>query len=148
MPLKSTIPCVVGDPVGDLSSQTVTIIPVTRRMQTLEDFRPGSISVVVRRCGKPTCHCAQPDDAGHDPQFRLTRKADGKTITESFSTPAALRKAQREVEEFHRFQSVSADLVAVNEKICRLRPTEPEQGDWTPQEKKRLLKSIGRSLAK
>ena len=53
----------------------------------------------------------------------------------SFSTPAAFRKAQREVEEFHRFQTVSADLIAVNEKICRLRPAEPEQGAWTPQEK-------------
>ena len=119
-----------------------------QQMQTLDDFRPGSISVVVRRCGKPTCHCAQPDDSGHDPQFRLTRKADGKTVTESFSTPTAFRKAQREVEEFHRFQTVSADLIAVNEKICRLRPAEPEQGAWTPQEKKRLLKSIARSLAK
>jgi len=39
MPLKSTIPCVVGDPVGDLSSQTVTIIPVISRMKTLVDFR-------------------------------------------------------------------------------------------------------------
>lgn len=118
------------------------------QVKTLGDFRPGSISVVARRCGKPTCHCAQPDDAGHDPQFRLTRKADGKTVTESFSTPAAFRKAQREVAEFHRFQTVSADLITVNEKICRLRPTEPEQSGWTPQEKKRLLKSIARSLAK
>jgi hypothetical protein len=119
-----------------------------QQMQTVGDFRTGSISAVVRRCGKPTCHCAQTDDPGHDPQFRLTRKVDGKTITESFSTPAAFRKAQREVAEFHRFQTVSEDLIAVNEKICRLRPTEPEQGDWTPQEKKRLLKSIARSLAK
>ena len=119
-----------------------------QQMQTLGDFRTGSISAVVRRCGKPTCHCAQPDDPGHDPQFRLTRKADGKTVTESFSTPAAFRKAQREVAEFHRFQTLSADFVTVNEKICRLRPTEPEQADWTPQEKKRLLKSIRRSITK
>jgi hypothetical protein len=66
-----------------------------QQMQTVGDFRTGSISAVVRRCGKPTCHCAQTDDPGHDPQFRLTRKVDGKTITESFSTPAAFRKAQQ-----------------------------------------------------
>ena len=80
--------------------------------------------------------------------FRLTRKVDGKTVTESFSTPAAFRKAQREVTEFHRFQTLSADLLAVNEKICRLRPVEPERGGWTPQEKKRLLRSIRRSPEK
>src|SRR5437879_13819208 len=102
-----------------------------QQIQTLGDFRPGSISVVVRRCGTPTCHCAQPNDAGHDPQFRLTRKADGKTVTQSFSTPAAFRKAQREVEAFHRFQTVSADLIAVNEKICGLATAEPEHAAGT-----------------
>ena len=128
----------------DLPALEVARDKLFQQMQTLGDFRPGCISVVVRRCGKPTCHCAQPDDPGHDPQFRLTRKAEGKTITESFSTPAALRKAQQEVTEFHRFQTLSGDLIAVNEKICRLRPAEPEQGGWTPQEKKRLLRSIRR----
>jgi hypothetical protein len=61
----------------------------------LGDLRPGSIGAVVRRCGKPTCHCAKPNDPGHDPQFRLTRRVAGKTITESFPSPAALRKAQQ-----------------------------------------------------
>src|SRR5437667_7500601 len=119
-----------------------------QQMQTLDDFRLGSISVVVRRCGKPTCHCAQPNDRAMTRSSVSLAKRTAKTVTESFSTPAAFRKAQREVEEFHRFQTVSADLIAVNEKICRLRPAEPEQGAWTPQEKKRLLKSIARSLAK
>ena len=133
------------DSLPDLEASRAKLF---QQMQTLGDFRTGSISAVVRRCGKPTCHCAQTDDPGHDPQFRLTRKADGKTVTESFSTPAAFRKAQREVAEFHRFQTLTADFVTVNEKICRLRPTEPEQADWTPQEKKRLLKSIRRSITK
>ncbi|MGH8647949.1 MAG: DUF6788 family protein [Burkholderiales bacterium] len=133
------------DPLPDLEADRAKLF---QQMQTLGDFRPGSISVVVRRCGKPICHCAQPDDPGHDPQFRLTRKVDGKTVTESFPTPAAFRKAQREVTGFHRFQTLSADLLAVNEKICRLRPVEPEQGGWTPQEKKRLLRSIRRSPEK
>ena len=133
------------DPLPDLEAVRAKLF---QQMQSLGDFRPGSISVVVRRCGKPTCHCAQPNDAGHEPQFRLTRKAEGKTITESFPTPAALRKAQQEVAEFHRFQTLHADLIAVNEKICRLRPVEPEQGGWTPQEKKRLLRSIRRSIEK
>ena len=110
----------------------------------LGDLRPGSITAVVRRCGKPTCHCAKPTDAGHDPQFRLTRRIAGKTITETFPTPAAFRKAQQEVAEFHRFQALSAHLVALNDKICALHPGEHPQGGWTAQEKKRLLSSIRR----
>jgi len=114
----------------------------------LGDLRPGSITAVVRRCGKPSCHCAKPDDPGHDPQFRLTRRVAGKSVTESFPTPAALRKAQQEVTEFHRFQQLSEDLVSVNEKICALRPVETKHSDWTEQEKKRLLQSIRRSRGK
>ena len=37
----------------------------------LQDLRPGSITAVTRRCGKPSCHCAKHNDPGHDPQFRL-----------------------------------------------------------------------------
>jgi hypothetical protein len=122
-----------------------------RRSKLLEEFlslgdlRPGSITAVSRRCGKPSCHCAKSKDPGHDPQFRLTRRVAGKTVTESFPNPTALRKAQQEVAEYHRFQKLSQDLVAINEKICPLRPAEQERGGWTEQEKKTLLRSIRRS---
>ena len=87
----------------------------------LGDMRTGSICAVVRRCGKPTCHCAKPDDPGHDPQIRLTTKVDGKTVAESFASPAAYRKAQAEIDEYHRLQELNLKLIAVNEKICRQR---------------------------
>src|SRR5256886_6965082 len=69
----------------------------TQRSKLLEEFldlgdlRPGSITAVTRRCGKPSCHCAKHNDPGHDPQFRLTRRISGKTVTESFPNPTALR---------------------------------------------------------
>lgn len=51
------------------------------------------------------------------------RKVKGKTVSESFSSAAELRKAQREVEAFHRFRQLSQELLEVNEKICRARPS-------------------------
>jgi hypothetical protein len=84
------------------------------------------------------------DDPGHDPQVRLTRKVNGKSVAESFPSPAAFQKAKREVDEFHRFQTLAAQLIAVNEKICSQRRVEPEPAGWTAQEKKRLLQSIAR----
>lgn len=114
----------------------------------LGDLRPGSITAVVRRCGKPSCHCAKAKDPGHDPQFRLTRRVAGKTVTETFPNPAALRKAQQEVAEFHRLQKLSDDLVGINEKICKLRPAQKQSEGWTEQEKKRLLQSIKRLRGK
>lgn len=113
----------------------------------LGDFRSGSISGVVRRCGKPNCHCARPQGAGHGPDFRLTYKADGTTHTESLPTPAARRKAEREVAEFRKFQRLSRGLVETNAAICRLRPLE-EEGTPSEREKKRQKRSGRRSGAK
>jgi hypothetical protein len=98
----------------------------------LGDFRSGSITAINGRCGKPSCRCHQPGQPGHGPNFRLTRKVDGKTVSESFSSAAELRKSQREVEAFHRFRQLSQDLLEVNEKICRARPVEDT---LTPEEK-------------
>src|SRR5207253_210783 len=91
----------------------------TQRSKLLEEFldlgdlRPGSITAVTRRCGKPSCHCAKHNDPGHDPQFRLTRRISGKTVTESFPNPTALRKAQQEgaaaLTELLQFEAPAAD---------------------------------------
>jgi hypothetical protein len=120
---------------------------ILRQFTVLGDLRQGSICAVSRRCGKHGCHCARANDPGHDPQVRLTRKVDGKTVAESFPSLAAWRKAQSEIDGHHRFQKLSAELIAVNEKICQQRPLESQSG-WTAEGKKRLLRSLRRSRTK
>ena len=66
-------------------------------------------------------------------------------MSETFSTAAELRKAQREVEAYHRFRQLSQELLQVNEKICRARPLEDS---LSPEEKKRLKRSGEKSRAK
>jgi hypothetical protein len=122
-------------------------VQVVQDIGGLGDFRRGSITSITGRCGKANCRCHQPGQPGHGPNFRLTRKEQGKTISETFASPAALRKAQREVTEFHRFQALARRLVEVNEKICRLRPVEGEEG-LTEREKKRPRRSGRRSRAR
>jgi hypothetical protein len=119
---------------------------VVQEIAGLGDFRRGSITAIVGRCGKPNCRCHQPGQPGHGPNFRLTRKVEGKTLSETFSSPAALRKAQSEVAEFHRFQALSNTLVKVNERICQLRPVEDEAP--SAEEKKRRKPSGRRSRTK
>lgn len=111
----------------------------------LGDFRSGSITAIQGRCGKPNCHCHQPNQPGHGPNFRLTRKIHGKTCSESFSSAAGLRKAQREVAAFHRFRQLSQELLEVNEKICRARPIEDT---FSLEEKKRPKRSAKKSRAR
>lgn len=132
----------MSDPLAALEAKRSKLL---EEFLSLGDLRRGSVTAVVRRCGKATCHCAKTNDPGHDPQFRLTRRVGGKTITETFPNPSALRKAQQEVAEFHHLQRLSEQLVDTNEKICELRPVEQAQGGWSAQEKKRLLQFIKRS---
>jgi len=111
----------------------------------LGDFRSGSITAINGRCGKANCHCHQPNQPVHGPNFRLTRKIDGKTVSESFSTAIELRKPQREVETYHRFRQLGQELLEVNERICRARPVAEA---LSPQEKKRRKSSSRKSRAK
>jgi hypothetical protein len=116
-----------------------------RELAALGDFRRGSITATSGKCGKIACHCSKRDDPGHGPNFRLTRKIEGKTVTETFDSQQALRKAQREVEAFHRFQELCGQIVEVSENICAMRPVEDT---LTPQEKKRRQLSARKSRAK
>ena len=130
------------DTLADLEQRRARIL--TQILQ-LGDFRSGSITTIKGRCGKPNCHCHQPGQPGHGPNIRLTRKVNGKTVSESFSSAAELRKVQREVEAFHRFRQLSQELLEANERICRARPVEDT---LSPEEKKRPKRSARRSRAK
>jgi hypothetical protein len=117
-----------------------------QELSHIGDFQPGSISSVHRRCGKPNCHCAQPKDPGHGPLRRLTQKIAGKALTQTLSSPSALRKAEREIAEFRRFQILVQQLIAVNQKICRLRPLAGDEA--LPVKKKRQKHSSRKSAEK
>jgi hypothetical protein len=116
-----------------------------RQVSQLGDFQPGSVTTVRRRCGKPNCHCAQPADTGHRGQVQLTQKRDDKTVTQTLSSPAAMRKAGKEIAAFRRFQALTHDLVEVNQKICRLRLIEGQE--QTASRKKRCKGSSRKSSA-
>lgn len=98
------------------------------RAFTVTPFAQGILHLLKLRA--QSLHHGRVRGVEHDPQFRLTRRVSGKTVTESFPNPTALRKAQQEVAEFHRYQKLSEDLVTLNEEICRFRPVEQQRGGW------------------
>ena len=73
---------------------------IAQEIGQLGDLRPGSITPTSGRCGKPECRGHQAGEPGHGPNFRLTSKVEGKTVSESLPTPAAIRKAAQEGAEF------------------------------------------------
>jgi hypothetical protein len=119
---------------------------VQSQIAQLGDMRSGSITGTGGGCGNPNCHCHRAGDPGHGPYYRLTRKVNGKTVTETFSSAAGLAKAQREVAECQRFRGLGDQLLDVNEGICAMRPV--EENSPTAQEKKRPKRSTRKSRAK
>lgn len=131
------------DHLADLQAQKAALL---QKISRLGDFRAGSITTTTGRCGNSHCHCHQPDHPGHGPNFRLTYKAEGKTVTESFPSPAARRKVEREIEEYRKWQQLSREFVDVSAALCRLRPSKEQA--HTPQEKKRRKPSSRKSAGK
>ncbi len=121
------------DTLVDLESRRAA---VQAQIAQLGDMRSGSITGTGGRCGNPNCHCHRAEDPGHGPYHRLTRKVKGKTVTETFSSPASLAKAQREVAECQRFRELGDQLLEVNEQICAVRPVE-ETPPSAPEKKRR-----------
>lgn len=118
---------------------------IAKQFARLGDLRSGSISNTSGRCGKPNCHCHQPGQPVHGPNPRLTFKVEGKTISESLPTPAAQKKAEREITEFRHFEQLIREFIAVNAKICHARAVEMQP---LSQEKKRQPRSAKKPPAK
>lgn len=93
-----------------------------QRLQALGDFRPGTISVNFRKCGKKRCACARPAHPGHGPQYLWNTTRGGQSRAQNLRLGPELEKAGREVENHQVFLRLCRELVEVNEKICRLRP--------------------------
>ena len=70
------------DTLSQLEKQRAQVV---QDIAGLGDFRRGSITSITARCGKAHCACHQPGHPGHGPNFRLTRKVQGKTVSETFS---------------------------------------------------------------
>jgi hypothetical protein len=73
-------------------------------------------------------------------------KLDGKTISEALPTPVSVRKAEREINEFRKYERLSRSFIETNMKICQRRPM--EEAEPSIQEKKRRGPSRKRSRAK
>lgn len=96
---------------------------IQSRIASLGDLRPGSLVGRYRKCGKPSCHCAQPGDPGHGPSWSLTHAVAGKTLTRVIPA-TAVAQTEAQIEEYRRFRALSKDLVEVGEALCDARLAE------------------------
>jgi hypothetical protein len=97
-----------------------------------DDALPGSLALSHRRCGKPTCHCADGD--GH-PLWTLTFMAGGNKRVETI--PAGWVETIRpRVQAGRHFKQAAAELLLINAELLVLtrkqRPGTPRRSASPP----------------
>ena len=94
------------------------------QLKTVGDFRPGTISVNFRKCGKNNCACAGKGHPGHGPQYLWNTTQRGQSRAQNLRMGPALEKVRKELAGHKIFLGLCQQLVEVNEKICQLRPVQ------------------------
>lgn len=90
---------------------------VRRKLAAVGEMRPGALVGRYRKCGKPSCHCAELESGGHGPSWSLTRVVAGKTVTKIIPA-AAVDATQAQIAEHRRFRDLTRELVDLSEQIC------------------------------
>jgi len=89
-----------------------------RRFRIPDDLLPGSLSLSLLRCGKPTCHCARPKDPGH-PTWHLTFMVSGKKHVQHIPKQWVEEVRQR-VQAGREFQDAVREVLAANAQLLVL----------------------------
>lgn len=84
------------------------------------DLRPGSLVERYRKCGKPSCHCAEKGARGHGPSYSLTRPVKGKTITRIIPPGPGVDCTREQIAEYRRFRDLVRNLIETSEQLCDL----------------------------
>ena len=109
----SAIPAASGPVAARLRRRARRLLA---RFHLPDDALPGSLALSRRRCGKPSCHCA--DGEGH-PLWTLTFMAGGKKRVESI--PAAwVNTIRPRVEAGRHFKETGAELLRINADLLVL----------------------------
>ena len=126
----------MADILEDLEQQRTKLY---QQMQALGDFRPGTISVNFRKCGKKRCACARSGHPGHGPQYLWNTTRGGHSQAHNLHLGPELEKASQEVENHQLFLRLCRELIEINEKICRLRPAPPIEDEKALEALKKKL---------
>jgi hypothetical protein len=117
---------------------------LTASLAQIGDLRPGFLTARFRKCGKPTCHCAQKGSPGHGPSYSLThRVGGGKTVTQVIPQGPAVERAKAQIAEYRRFRNLVRELIAISEQICSAQVREGAE-EGSEAKKKPLRRSVGR----
>ncbi len=101
------------------------LLQLKTQIAAIDHALPGSINVVMNRCGKPSCACHAEPPKLHGPYITWTRKIEGKTITRRL-TPEQLKRYEPWFENARRLKKLIGELHTLSTQAA-----EHAEG-WTP----------------
>jgi len=113
-----------------------------KKLQEVGDFRRGIVSVVYRKCGKKNCACAKDGHPGHGPVHLWNTTIKGKSYAKSLKLGPELQKYLDEIAGHRKFVEICEELVALNERICDLRPLPEMENEQELVELKKKLQNL------
>ena len=104
----------------DAESLSTRRAAILGELASIGELRPGSLFKRYRKCGKPGCRCARDDDPGHGPNWVLTARVDGRSVTRAIPAEEVAR-TRAQIDEYRRLRVLMAELVAVSDGLCQTR---------------------------
>jgi len=84
----------------------------------LGDLRLGSLVYRYRRCGKPGCHCSNPEHPGHG-GWIISKKVRGSTVLSTVPREEQLPLVRQQLEEGRRFWKLAEEFAEVSDELSR-----------------------------
>ena len=117
-----------GEPKGSQAARLrQRKFDLLRRFSIPDNLLPGTLTQTHSRCGRPTCHCTDPNDPGHA-AWSLTFMSAGKHRVERIpkewaESVAARVRAGREFQDAVReVLTANAELLVLARKQKLMRP--------------------------
>lgn len=93
---------------------------IKRKLQTIDEMRPGSLSKQYNVCGKAGCQCKDPKDPQkHGPYFQLSYTHKGKSTTQ-FIRPHFVKRIERQIANYKYFKELTEEWINLALKHSKL----------------------------
>jgi hypothetical protein len=94
-------------------------------LSRMGDLRLGSLIYRYRRCGKPTCVCANEGHRGHG-GWIISKKVGGRSVISTVPHEEDLPKVRQQLEEGRRFWKLAGEFAEVSDELSRRTFSEAE----------------------
>ena len=120
-------------------------VEILSQLAALEPFHRGTVYENYRKCGKPSCRCANPDDPGHGPRRLLTWKVGSRSKAIHLHSEEVSQLARRHVDTYQRFQELTQELIEIAEQLSEACFVAGADSEAKKKLRKSSLKKRGRS---